>query len=51
MIKTNLNLDEHLALCGVVPRSYFLGLIPLFLYLIYKVSSLTSSCSHPNLFR
>lgn len=37
MIKTNLNLDEHLALLGVVP-SYFLGLIPLFLYLIYKVS-------------
>ncbi len=41
MIKTNFNLDEHLALLGVVPRSYFLGLIPLFLYLIYKVALAT----------
>lgn len=39
MIK-NVNLDEHLALLGAVPRSYLLGLIPLFLYLFYKVSLL-----------
>jgi phenylacetate 2-hydroxylase len=32
-----MKLEEHLALLGVVPRSYTLAVIPLLLYLIYKV--------------
>lgn len=34
-----MKLEEHLALLGVVPRSYILALIPLAFYFIYKVGS------------
>lgn len=30
--------EEHLALLGILPKNYILGLVPLFLYLVYKVS-------------
>lgn len=33
----DMKLEEHSALMGVIPRSYTLAVIPLILYLIYKV--------------
>jgi hypothetical protein len=36
----NIKLEEHLAPLGIVPKSYVVALIPLILYLIYKVSLL-----------
>ncbi|KAJ5981036.1 hypothetical protein N7481_008334 [Penicillium waksmanii] len=33
--------EEHLALLGTLPKSYILGLVPLFLYLVYKVAFAT----------
>lgn len=34
----DLKLEEHLAPLGAIPRTYVIALIPLFLYMIYKVS-------------
>lgn len=34
----DIKMEEHLAPLGIIPRSYVLALIPLFIYMLYKVS-------------